>query len=320
MTTETNNIAKENAIITEDNIDTFKLLNLQSQRSDLKRLADDTLAKQKEFANMFSDTEVDVDFIDERIANFTVDDINKLSDDEINNICISPDTGEGVLELDDANRTTELRRDYLIFRKETNDALAGIDAEMEKLNAAYAEYEEDIAKINASYGDITEYLKHTLEEKANNATSEESAQRFRDMIKTIDLAMSLDNMVEYYSKPYNARCAVTNIKSPNKGPKTIKNYEKVISEVSCKTDFRRYGNIQEKFLPDGYNNRYPDVFMYSLINYIASWAKNEDNVLNGLFLAQFSINLKNLVYNKFSKEEDKQTFISSICKVIDLVD
>lgn len=306
---------------TRKEIDPFEALNVCAQRNDLKRLAEDAVAKQKEFASMITNSNEDVDFIDERIAGMTTEQIKALTAEEITEIFRSPDPEVGcVLELDDDEKTLELRRDYLVFRKETNDALAGIDEEMEKLNAAYAQYEEDIAKINASYSDVTAYLKHSLEEKAQNAATEEGAKKYRDMVTMLDNALTLDNMIEYYSNSYHARSAITNVKSPSKGPKTIKNYEKVISDIGCKTDFRRYGDIQERYLPDAYKDRYPDAFMYSLINYVASWAKNTDNVLNGVFLVQFSVNLKNLIYNNFSNEEDKNTFISAICKVIDLVD
>lgn len=311
--------AKENAIIDEDNIDAFKLLSMKSQIADLQKLAEDTRSKQSEFGNIGADKDIDVDFIDERIENLTLEEIKALPDAKVDEICTSED-GECILELDDPKKSSEFRRDYLIFRKETNEALKGIDDELLKMNEAYAEYEAEMAEVTKTYSDITNYLKHTLEEKAEKASSEEAAQRFRDMIVMIDTALTLDNMIEYYSKPHRARTAIVNILSPSTGKTIIKKYEEVITSVSCKTDFRKFGGIQAKFLPDEYKDKREDAFMYSLINYIASWHRNEDNTLNGLFLAQLSINLKNLIYDKFTTEEDKQTFINAICKVIDLVE
>lgn len=317
MSTEVTTATPENNsnIITSENIDAFKVLNMKSQMNDLQKLAADVKEKQQSMAR----TDGDIDFIDERIKEWTIEDLKKMNDDEITKICTSDDGTLFLDDLGDKSKNAEFRRDYLVFRKETNDALASIDAELEKLNEAYAEYEKEMGDITSQFGDITAYLKKTLHEKAEAATTEESKQRYNDMIMMIDKALTLENVIEYYLNDYHARTAVTNVKAPKKGKVTIKRYEKVIKDVSCKTDFRRYGGIELRYLPDKYKATYPNAFMYSIVNYIASWHNNDDNTLNGLFLAQFSINLKNLIHDKFTTPEEKETFINAICKVIDLV-
>lgn len=307
--------ANDNGIVTEETMDAFKLLSMKSQINDLTALAD----KVKEQRAEMLGTEDDISFIDERLANLTVEDIKNMPDKLIADLC-RDENGEVVVGgLDDTKADNEFRRDYLIFRKQTNDALGGIDEETAKLNEAFAEYEADMDKILKEADDMTGYLKKTLAERAEATEDERVAQRYRDMITTIDKALTLEDVIEYYSNSFNARTAITNVIAPKKGKVTIKRYEKLISDLSCKTDFRRYGGIEPRFLPEEYHNKHEDAFMFSIINYIASWYKNEDNTLNGLFLAQFSINLKNLIYNKFTNEEDKTTFVNAICKIVDLV-
>jgi hypothetical protein len=319
MTTPVEETAEVSAtpegIVTEETMDAFKLLSMKSQINDLTALATQVREQQAEL----SGSDDDIAFIDERIKDLTVDDIKNMPDKLIADLC-RDENGEVVVGgLDDVKKDNEFRRDYLIFRKETNDALSGIDEETAKLNEAFAEYEADMDKILKEADDMTAYLKKTLAEKAEATEDEAVAQRYRDMITMIDKALTLEDVIEYYSNSFNARTAITNVIGPKKGKVTIKRYEKLISDLSCKTDFRRYGGIETKFLPEEYHEKHDDAFMFGIINYIASWYKNEDNTLNGLFLAQFSINLKNLIYNKFTNEEDKNTFINAIRKIVDLV-
>lgn len=307
--------ATPEGIVTEETMDAFKLLSMKSQINDLTSLAAQVREQQVEL----SGSDDDISFIDERLKDLTVDDLKNMPDKLIADLC-RDENGEVVVGgLDDVKKDNEFRRDYLIFRKETNDALGGIDEETAKLNEAFAEYEADMDKILKEADDMTAYLKKTLAEKAEATEDEAVAQRYRDMITMIDKALTLEDVIEYYSNSFNARTAITNVISPKKGKVTIKRYEKLISDLSCKTDFRRYGGIETKFLPEEYHKKHEDAFMFGIINYIASWYKNEDNTLNGLFLAQFSINLKNLIYNKFTNEEDKNTFVNAICKIVDLV-
>lgn len=307
--------ATPEGIVTEETMDAFKLLSMKSQINDLTSLAAQVREQQVEL----SGSDDDISFIDERLKDLTVDDLKNMPDKLIADLC-RDENGEVVVGgLDDVKKDNEFRRDYLIFRKETNDALGGIDEETAKLNEAFAEYEADMDKILKEADDMTAYLKKTLAEKAEATEDEAVAQRYRDMITMIDKALTLEDVIEYYSNSFNARTAITNVISPKKGKVTIKRYEKLISDLSCKTDFRRYGGIETKFLPEEYHKKHEDAFMFGIINYIASWYKNDDNTLNGLFLAQFSINLKNLIYNKFTDEEDKNTFVNAICKIVDLV-
>jgi len=302
-------------IINADNMDAFKILSMKSQINDLTTLADNVRKQQAEL----SGSDDDIAFIDERLKDLTVEDLKNMSDKLIADLCRNEEGEVVVGGLDDVQKDNEFRRDYLIFRKETNDALGGIDEETAKLNEAFAEYEADMDKIIKGADDMTAFLKNTLAEKAESTEDPKVAQRYRDMITTIDKALTLEDVIAYYSKPFNARTAITNVIGPKKGKVTIKRYEKLLSDLSCKTDFRRYGGLETKFLPEECHNKHEDSLMFAIINYIATWHNNEDNTLNGLFLAQFSINLKNLIYNKFPNDEDKKTFIDAACKIVDLV-
>ena len=303
----------------ESEYSAFDALRTKAHMSDLQKLSDELKNYQQALAQRGGEEVTDIDFIDERIKEHTVEELKKMSDDEIIKLCTDED---GKLYLNDfgtEKESAEYRRDYIVFRKESNEALGAIDDEMLKLEEAYSEYEQDLKDITNKYGDITDYLKSTITKRMEEATDEKAKQRYADMNKTIDMALTLDNVIEYYSNPYRARTAVVNVKAPKSGKTVIKHYEEVLSKVSCKTDFRRFGGLEPRFLPDEYKNKPVDSFMYSMVNYIASLYKVEDKALHGLFLAQFSINLKNLIYDKFTKPSDKDTFIKAICTVLDLV-
>ena len=54
---------------------------------------------------------------------------------------------------------------------------------------------------------------------------------------------------------------------------------------------------------------------------VATWTQctTKDNIVNGMFLSQFCVNLKNLVYDKFETEDDKNTFVTAMCDILDMV-
>lgn len=301
--------------------DIFTALHTKSQINDLVNLCKDIKNAQTQYDAMcgnIDDSDDVTAFIDKQIESLSVDDIKSMNGADLIKLC-TMENGKlsigGLFSDDDIDGI----REYIVFRKETNNSISELNGEISKLEKYYDEYNAEIKDAVSSCGDMTGHIKETINKRIENATTEEAKQRYYDMLKMLDYGLNLENVIEYYSNPYRARTAIVNVKAPKAGKQVIKHYEHVITQVSCKTDFRRFGGIEPNRLPEPYNTKPVDSFMYSIVNYIASWWKNEDNTLNGLFLAQFSINLKNLVYNKFSNDEDKQTFINAICKVLDLV-
>jgi len=53
--------------------------------------------------------------------------------------------------------------------------------------------------------------------------------------------------------------------------------------------------------------------------YISTFANKEVDRTIGLFLTQLTINLKNLIYNKFEDETTKETFSNNIKSVIEMI-
>lgn len=288
-------------------------VNLHTQMKDLDKMKN-IIEEQR---TQFND---DLSFVDERIANMTVDEVKALSDAEItaiftneDGVCIIDDIGDTVKD------TAEFRRDYLIWIKESGEALANISASTAEINNAIKEYEEDIKNIIGDTGrDMTAYVKNMLQSKYDKAETEENKKLYADMIKSVDSALNLDIVIDFYSNGYRARTAVVNLVSPKTKEPTLRKYHEVMNRTGCKTDFRRFGGI-EKFLPEEYKEKRANSFMYAMINFIAFHHKHEDLKVFGLFLAQFSINLKNLIYNGFCTEEDKETFVKSVCTIIDMV-
>lgn len=304
----------KNDIINNENIDDFKLLNMAAQIRDFKKLAAE-IKEKKEKTSIEGD-----EYLDDIIDKMTLEEIKSMDYAKAIEICKPPEGVEDIFggAFDSKLKEGQFKKDYLIFRKETNIALAGIDEETAKFEAEMAEYEEDMKRLSSDYGDVTGYVRKTLTDRLETAETEEQKENIRTMITMMDYAMSLENVIEFYSNSYRARVAIPNVIGPRKTT-TIKNYEKVLADISCRTDFRKFGGIEKRFLPDEYKDVHENAFICAIINYVASWYKNEDNKMNGVFLAQFSINLKNLIYDRFATDKDKEEFIASVCKVIDLV-
>jgi hypothetical protein len=316
-TTETVETVVDQDVYTEKEQKVLKALHTRSEIADLEKMITDTVSKRKQMS--LTDDEVDITFIDERVKELTLEQIKAMSNDEIKAICTNDD-GDVVITLEDDQMSDAFRRDYVVMVKETTTALDGMQEEIEKIKVEFDKYDEEIKEITAGFDDLNGYMLSVLDRRIEAAPTEEAKERYIDIKRHMNMALTLDNVIEYYSNDYRARTAVANVKAPKSGKKVIKQYETVLTSIGSKTDFRRFGGIQLKCLPDEYKNRTEDCFMYSIVNYIASWHKNEDNLLNAVFLSQFAVNLKNLIFNNFSKSEDRETFINAICKVIDLID
>lgn len=306
-------------LITNENIDDFKLLNMASQLNDFKHLADDIRAKKNVIGS-------EDDYLDKALENVTLEEVQKMDYAEIIKLCTPPEGVEDVFGtgFDTKIEEGKFKKDYMIFRKQSNDALKGIDEEIAKFTEEIAEYEEDMDRLMKEYSNLSGYVKKTLNDRLESAETEEQRAHIANIIHMMDIALTLDNLIEYYSNDYRARTAIPNVIGP-KGKDIIKRYQKVLASINCRTDFRQfadkryYKSIEQDILPDEYKTTHENAFIYAVVNYIASLYKNEDNKMNGVFLAQFSVNLKNFIYDKFESAEEKEIFTKAVCKVVDLV-
>ena len=307
-------------LVNEDNVDTFKLLNMVAQLDDMKQLVksvkDNVSATTTE-----TKSEESADKIDEKARLLTKEEIEKMTDSQILGIFSDEDGAPyEFITLDNPKEDIEFKRDFLIMRSESLRAIDSIDAEIAKMEEAMKEYDEEIKEITSKYSNINQYLISNFTEKMEAAESDEEKEKYANMIAAMKDALELNRVKEFYSINVNRKNLIPNFILQKKTKVIYKKYQTMRKMFKSRTDLFNFGDIEKRYLPEKYHAR-NDLFVFSIINMVATWTQctTKDNIVNGMFLSQFCVNLKNLVYDKFETEDDKNTFVTAMCDILDMV-
>lgn len=312
-------IGQTSDFIGPEDYDTVKLLSLKSKVNDLTKLTEQLKSKQN---NMINDDEGAGDYLDEAIADYTVDELKALTNDELDDIYTYNDTAiEFQTDFDSEKQRYEFQRDYLVMRKETITAISKFDEESAKINAELAEHQAELDHLLDTYGDMEGMIRSKLDSKIENATDDYERELYTNMRTSFEYAFNLDNVIAYV-KSYRGRSIISDYRDAKKSNKVYRHYLKVIESLGITTNLTGFRNLEKNFLVVDDNliyNKRPNIFVFSVIHYISSWYNKEYSKVDGLFITQFIINLKNLFYDKFSDEEVKEKFIDRIKTVIDII-
>lgn len=315
--TESKQIIGTNSdIITDENFETFKLLSLKSKMSDIESIVDDINNQQKKFVNDIDD----FDPLDKILENLTEDEIKNMTFDQINKLLVDEngDPIEFVLDFNgDENKLNQFKKDFLIIRKQSTETINNFEKELEKINKEIAESQEDFDKAIAEFGNISTLIRRTLENRIDQATTEEIKNKYVNILKYFDYGLTLENVKEF-CKSYKGQRILGDYVIDKHSEYVYRRYLKVAKSLAIKTDLASFTNLEKRFLDDEYCDR-PNIFVFAIISYIASWHNKEYSKMLGLFITQFTVNLKNLYYDKFDNAEDKEIFINNIKEVINII-
>lgn len=301
-----------------DNYDKFKMLSLYSKQKDIVNLKNNIMSNRN---SMYNSPE-GFKYIDDSIKDYTEDDIKKMSAEKINEIFGTEDDNPIINTerlSDGTNIDTEFKRDFLIFQKQAQDAMNTIEEEEKKLQESIAEEMKMFDDTVNTYGDIQTLVKSTILEKIANADNDHDRQLYQAIMVEYDNGFTLNNLINY-CQSYKAKNIYSEFRLDN--DKTDYIYRRYLKE--CKSlgieedEITRFTKLESRFLPEKYHN-YDNLFMFAVIHFIASWHGKNTNSSRGLFITEFMINIKNLYYNKFDNEEDKESFCNNIIKVLDLI-
>jgi hypothetical protein len=302
-------------LITDENADEFKMLNLLSKKNDMKTMMDGLRKEQNKLIKDVDKAEI----IDERLSSLTLDEIEKLTDEQIEEIyTIDGEPFELTISFDSKSKETEFKKDFLVFMKKSSDTMEQFDKEMEKIEKEIAENQEEFDRVVSTFGNMSNLIRSKLVEKRDTATDESKKELYTELIREYDYGFTLENVKEFYSNKNRARNVLGDYKNDKRSTYLYRRYMKVMSALRVKTDLAQFAGLENKFLSEDHQ-KHPNIFMFAIISMVASW-KNENLKNKGLFLTQFAINIKNLYYNNFDKEEDRAKFISNIIEVMDLID
>lgn len=301
-------------LIDVDNKKAFEFFNMRFRMNDIKRISDDINEKTKTVI----DDDDELTFFDEIAMKFEDGEIAKLSDDEIDEIYNNNGNPiELAFEFKNPEDTKAFKRDFLEFRRQSIITTRMLEEETEKMNKMFEESQAEIDEIIRTYGNMDNLIRNTLEKRLEEANTEERKELIRKLIRNFDYAFSLDNIKDFINS-YKGKSIISYYRDDKQSRYIYRRYRKVCDSYKIKTDLSKFGGLEEHFIGKEYNNR-PNIFLFTIIYYISTFANKEVDRTIGLFLTQLSINLKNLIYNKFEEETTKETFVNNIKTVIEMI-
>ncbi len=303
-----NNVSLETPI---DNNKAFHLLELKQHVNDIRKIKDEIIDKR---VNVLNDDEIS-NHLDNVIENLSIEKIKSLTETEINLIYMIEDKPiELDIAMSDKTKSFEFKRDFLIYRKESSLALAEIDEALEKMNQEMVTNELELNTLLTEFGDLSTYIRQKLTNDYNSAITEDEKNKFSLMLKNFDDSLTLNVLFDHYSK-YSVKNTISDYYTRAEG--IYSNYLKTMKKLNIKNNLTHFENLEVKYLPEKYH-KYPNLFLFAVIKYFAYKKNSVEKFTDGIFLTQFTVNLKKLYSDDFHNDEMKETFINSIQKVLDL--
>ena len=307
----------DESFIDDDNISSFKLLNLKSQMKDIESVTNNLKSQASQFIKS-SNEDLDAQ-IDAMLESLTEDEIKEMDAEELNNALTLEDGTEITFNIPFENEESAInfKKDYLIFRKKINEDTKKFDEEMARINAEIAESQEEFDEVCKTFGNINNLIKHTLKTKMEETDDEHKKELYQSLLDAFNEALTLDGLKEYL-KSYKGKYVLSDFKFPKSSMAIYRKYKKVNDALKVKRDLKDFGNFEKVTLGEDYDKR-PNIIMFSLMHYIASKANKGFDRAFGLFITQFTVNAKNLIYNKFDDEAEKDIFVNSLKEIIDII-
>ena len=214
----------------------------------------------------------------------------------------------------DEDTDEKFLKDYLIFIKESEEHSKEFDKLVSDFEKEMNEITDEIQEECAKFGDIRGYVKNTYYKKLEIATGAEKV-RLEKAIEAIDDSLNLNRIYDLYSslKPLNT---LNDYKDSERQKRIIKNYTEGIKTLRIRTNLAVFRGLERKYLDEKYH-KYPSLFLFLIMKYVAYSKFTLDRENEGLFIVSLAITLQGL-YTDTLSVENKAIFISNIQRILDL--
>lgn len=307
-------IAETDEFVNNDNEKEFRLLNLKAKLNDINAVIDNINREQKK---VLGDNE-ELDPLDTVLKKYTEEELKEMTSSQINEILVDEEGNsiEFAFEFEDEDKMNQFKKDFLVLRRQSLTSFETFDAEIAKINEEIKESQEEFDRLVATVGNVSNLIRSKIEERISTA-EEGRKDLYVKMLKSFDNGMNLDNLKEYCAS-YKGRKIIGDYHDNKKSQYLYRTYMKIIESLDIKTNLTSFTGLENKFLTVDYHQR-ENIFLFAMIHFIASWNNRGYDKTDGLFITQFTVNLKNLFYDKFDNPEDKETFINNINEVIKII-
>lgn len=255
--------------------------------------------------------------IEERIDKISLEDLKAYTDEQIDEIFTIDGNKVDLSNItDDKKKEAEFKRDYLIYLKESNEALKKIDEETKHLEEYLASQEAELNAALEAYGDMSTYFYKKMKKDLEHTTDPKKKEKIEKMVYNYEDAMKFETLYKHYQK-YSTKNTIGDYHNDIRSQRLYEKYRLVMGKLGLKSDLTSFDQLETRFLPEQYH-KYPNLFLFSIIKYFAHRVGKCEKDVDGIFLSQLSVNLKKLYTDKFKDEEIKNEFLANIMKVLDL--
>jgi hypothetical protein len=248
------------------------------------------------------------DKLHDLVSAMTPDEIKALDDAAVDAIYT---TDEGSFDLAGVD-SVEMRRDFLVYLRETRIAEDQIDAEMKKLEEYMVESRGELDELIAEYGDLSTFMYQELVKRYEEADGIVKENLGR-LVEAYDQSYTLENVVATLNQ-FGTKNIIGDFK--HRGTDLYKKYKANMKKINIQADIADFAGMEVRHLEEKYHP-YVDLFAFTIIRIYAY--KKELTPADGVFVSQLAVNLKSLYSDTFGSEEKKEQFLSSIRKVLDLI-
>lgn len=263
------------------------LISMQARKNSLYSEIDHQNQKVNEFKKHVAHGE-DSDFIEDKLRECkTVEELQARikTKEGLNYFYTDPETGD-VLETTDDIKESErenFRKAYLVFLKNNQIAMDGIDEELRKYDEAIAEFDEDIRDVMAVMADnvltYTDYLKNSVPKDHPNY------KRMMKTVKYIESGYDMSVFSEVLDKyPSVIKHTLEDFRSDKRTKEIGSRYFKKLA--SSKVTSSLIGFVSDDphdsyeykaLLPNQYKSGMENLFVFSLIRFFSmeSWTDTD---------------------------------------------
>jgi len=298
-------------------------VNVESAKTELNSSAKELETQQNKMAELISGGEENRDFLNDKLAKMTLDECEAYlkSDKNVEQFFINQETGEEIvidIDFESKEKEIDFKRGLLVYLKSSQEALAKIDEEYQKLDEATREMNMNVKEVCKELSDNTLAYIHHMKEKANNMVDEKAKANLLETMKYIESGYTMevfkDVIVEHPS--VGEKCAKELTKEADVA-RIGKRYNTLLKRHNVKASLIPFTSdslgtarsFEEQVLIEGDQYTVPDLFVYSLIRYFAMADWDNDNVRKAH--ASIILVIKRLLANDFD-EAVKADIIDSV--------
>lgn len=264
------------------------LVGMEARKNSLYAEIDKQKEKVASIQKFIDGPEEEAEFIEEKLREVkTIEELQARIKTEagLNYFFTNPETGEllGVSDVIEEKKKDEFRRSYLVFLKNNQIAMDGIDAELEKYNQAIDEFDADIKDVMAVMADnvlaYTEYLRQSIPEDHPNYNKVMRTAKYID--SAYDMTVFNEILDRY---PSIIKHTVEDFHSERRTKEIGSRYFKKLASAHITSSLIGFVSDDpadsyeyKALLPDQYQRGMENLFVFSLIRFFAteSWSDQD---------------------------------------------